>query len=285
MTGAVAAGSSRVLRGLAARPAVVVGLVILTILIVAALAAPWVMPHSPTRLSIVNRLKPPGPVYWLGTDEFGRDVFSRTILAGRVSLLVGASVVLVSTVAGVFLGLLAGFSRRLDPAIARLIDAMMAFPDILLAIALVAALGPSLTTVIVALGIVYTPRVARIVRASTLVIRELPYVEAARALGVSTARILTRHVLRNLVSPIMVQASFVFAYAMLAEAGLSFLGVGVNPEIPTWGTMIAAGRQFAGHADWIMVVPGVAIVACVLSLQMVGDGIRDLLDPRLRNEV
>lgn len=285
MTGAVTSGPSRVLRGLAARPAVVVGLLILAVVIGAAIAAPWVMPHSPTRLSIANRLKPPGPVYWLGTDEFGRDILSRTILAGRVSLLVGASVVLVSTLCGVVLGLLAGFSRRLDPAIARLIDAMMAFPDILLAIALVAALGPSLATVIVALGIVYTPRVARIVRASTLVIRELPYVEAARALGVSTRRILTRHVLRNLVSPIMVQASFVFAYAMLAEAGLSFLGVGVNPEIPTWGTMIAAGRQFAGHADWIMVVPGVAIVACVLSLQMVGDGIRDLLDPRLRNEV
>ena len=180
---------------------------------------------------------------------------------------------------------MAGFFRRLDTPIARIIDAMMAFPDILLAIALVAALGASLVTVIVALGIVYTPRLARIVRASTLVIRELPYVEAARALGVPTWRIMTRHVLRNLVSPILVQGTFIFAYAMLAEAGLSFLGLGVSPEIPTWGTMIAAGRQYVGQADWMTLFPGIAIILTVLSLQMVGDGLRDLLDPRLRKDL
>jgi peptide/nickel transport system permease protein len=278
-------GSARFLRGMLARPAVVIGLIILVVVTLAALSAPWITPHSPTRLSIANRLKPPGPVYWLGTDDFGRDLFSRTIVAGRVSLLVGASVVVVSALIGVTMGLLAGFFQRLDPFVARVIDAMMAFPDILLAIALVAALGPSLETVIIALGIVYTPRVARIVRASTLVIRELPYVEAARALGVPSHLILTRHVLRNLISPILVQSTFIFSYAMLSEAGLSFLGVGVNPEIPTWGTMIAAGRQYVGQADWLMMVPGIAIVASVLSLQMVGDGLRDLLDPRLRNDV
>jgi peptide/nickel transport system permease protein len=185
----------------------------------------------------------------------------------------------------VTLGVIAGFFRKLDTPIARIIDAMMAFPDILLAIALVAALGPSLTTVIVALGIVYAPRLARIVRASTLVIRELPYVEAARALGVSTGRIMTRHVLRNLTSPILVQATFIFAYSMLAEAGLSFLGLGVSPEVPTWGTMIAAGRQYVGQADWMTLFPGIAIVLAVLSLQMVGDGLRDLLDPRLRKDL
>jgi peptide/nickel transport system permease protein len=198
---------------------------------------------------------------------------------------VGASVVAFASVVGVTLGVIAGFFRKLDTPIARIIDAMMAFPDILLAISLVAALGPSLTTVIVALGIVYAPRLARIVRASTLVIRELPYVEAARALGVSTWRIMTRHVLRNLVSPILVQATFIFAYSMLAEAGLSFLGLGVSPEIPTWGTMIAAGRQYVGQADWMTLFPGVAIVLAVLSLQMVGDGLRDLLDPRLRKDL
>jgi peptide/nickel transport system permease protein len=270
---------------LATRRTAMIGLAILLIIAALAILAPFIAPYSPSRLSIVNRLKPPSGTYWFGTDEFGRDVFSRTIYAGRLSLLVGVSVVTMAAVFGVTLGLLAGFFRRLDVPVARVIDAMMAFPDILLAIALVAALGPSLVTVIVALGIVYTPRLARVVRASTLVIRELPYVEAARALGVPTWRIMTRHVLRNLVSPILVQGTFIFAYAMLAEAGLSFLGLGVSPEIPTWGTMIAAGRQYIGQADWMTVFPGLAIVLSVLSLQMVGDAFRDLLDPRLRKDL
>jgi peptide/nickel transport system permease protein len=264
---------------------VLAGLLVLGAIALLAVLAPLIAPYAPNRLSIVNRLKPPGGLYWFGTDEFGRDIFTRTIYAGRLSLLVGASVVALAALVGVALGLVAGFFRRLDTPIARIIDAMMAFPDILLAIALVAALGPSLVTVIVALGIVYAPRLARVVRASTLVIRELPYVEAARALGVSTWRIITRHVLRNLVSPILVQGTFVFAYAMLAEAGLSFLGVGVSPEVPTWGTMIAAGRQYVGQADWMTLFPGIAIVLSVLSLQMVGDGLRDLLDPRLRKDL
>ncbi|MFL4990372.1 MAG: ABC transporter permease, partial [Microvirga sp.] len=204
---------------LVTRKTVMFGLLILVIVAALAILAPLIAPYSPSRLSVVNRLKPPSSIYWFGTDEFGRDVFSRTIYAGRLSLLVGVSVVTFAAVFGVTLGLVAGFFRRLDMPIARIIDAMMAFPDILLAIVLVAALGPSLVTVIVALGIVYTPRLARIVRASTLVIRELPYVEAARALGVPTWRIMSRHVLRNLVSPILVQGTFIFAYAMLAEAG------------------------------------------------------------------
>jgi peptide/nickel transport system permease protein len=270
---------------LVTRKTVMVGLLILVIVATLAILAPLIAPYSPSRLSVVNRLKPPSGVYWFGTDEFGRDVFSRTIYAGRLSLLVGATVVAFAAVFGVTLGLVAGFFRRLDTPIARIIDAMMAFPDILLAIALVAALGPSLFTVIVALGIVYTPRLARTVRASTLVIRELPYVEAARALGVPTWRIMSRHVLRNLVSPILVQGTFIFAYAMLAEAGLSFLGLGVSPEVPTWGTMIAAGRQYIGQADWMTLFPGIAIILSVLSLQMVGDGFRDLLDPRLRKDL
>lgn len=270
---------------LVTRKTVMIGLLILAVVAALAILAPLIAPYSPSRLSVVNRLKPPSGVYWFGTDEFGRDVFSRTIYAGRLSLLVGASVVAFAAVFGVALGLVAGFFRRLDTPIARIIDAMMAFPDILLAIALVAALGPSLVTVIVALGIVYTPRLARIVRASTLVIRELPYVEAARALGVPTWRIMSRHVLRNLVSPILVQGTFIFAYAMLAEAGLSFLGLGVSPEVPTWGTMIAAGRQYIGQADWMTLFPGIAIILSVLSLQMVGDGFRDLLDPRLRKDL
>ena len=267
------------------RRTVLLGLVVLAVIALLAALAPLIAPYAPNKLSVVNRLKPPSGVYWFGTDEFGRDVFSRTIYAGRLSLLVGASVVALASIVGITLGVIAGFFRKLDTPIARVIDTMMAFPDILLAISLVAALGPSLTTVIVALGIVYAPRLARIVRASTLVIRELPYVEAARALGVSTWRIMTRHVLRNLISPILVQATFIFAYSMLAEAGLSFLGLGVSPEVPTWGTMIAAGRQYVGQADWMTLFPGIAIVLAVLSLQMVGDGLRDLLDPRLRKDL
>ncbi|WP_025089638.1 ABC transporter permease [Brucella intermedia] len=272
-------------RRLFKRKTVAAGIIVLAVFAILALLAPWIAPYSPSKLSIVNRLKPPSEMFWFGTDEFGRDVFSRTIYAGRLSLMVGAAVVVLSAIIGVTLGLLAGFFQRLDTPIARLIDAMMAFPDILLAIALVAALGPSLATVIVALSVVYSPRLARIVRASTLVIRELPYVEAAQSLGISTFHIMTRHVLRNLISPIIVQCTFLFASAMLAEAGLSFLGLGVSPEIPTWGTMIAAGRQYIGQADWMTYFPGFAIIFSVLSLQMVGDGLRDMLDPRLRRDL
>lgn len=273
------------IRRLLKRKTVAFGLIVLTVFVLLAVFAPLIAPYAPGKLSIVNRLSPPSLQWFFGTDEFGRDVFSRTIYAGRLSLLVGAAVVTLATVIGVVLGLLAGFFPKLDTPIARVIDAMMAFPDILLAIALVAALGPSLTTVIIALSIVYAPRLARVVRASTLVIRELPYVEAARALGISTPHIMTRHVLRNLLSPVLVQGTFLFAHAMLAEAGLSFLGVGVSPEIPTWGTMIASGRQYIGQADWVTLFPGIAIVLSVLSLQMVGDGLRDMLDPRLRKDL
>jgi len=273
------------LRDLLKRRMVAVGLAILIVFVLLATLAPLLAPYAPGKLSIVNRLKPPSATYWFGTDEFGRDIFSRMLYAGRLSLSVGAAVVVLSSLIGVTLGLLAGFFKRLDTPIARLIDAMMAFPDILLAIALVAALGPSLMTVIIALSIVYAPRLARIVRAATLVIRELPYVEAARAFGNSTSRIMVRHVLPNIVSPITVQATFIFASAMLAEAGLSFLGLGVSPDIPTWGTMISSGRQYIGQADWMTYFPGFAIVLAVLSLQMVGDGLRDLLDPRLRKDL
>jgi peptide/nickel transport system permease protein len=275
----------QVLRLLVARKTVLISLIVLVVLIAAALLAPYVSPFDPYKLSIMNRLKGPSSVHWFGTDDFGRDVFSRVIHGGRLSLMVGFSVVILASVLGIALGLIAGFFRRADKFVSRLIDAMMAFPDILLAIALVAALGPSLINVIIALGIVYTPRLARVVRASTLVIRELPFVEAARALGVPTYRIVTVHVLRNLISPILVQGTFIFAYAILAEAGLSFLGVGVSPDIPTWGTMINSGQQYMGQADWIMIFPGIAIVLSVLSLQLLGDGLRDVLDPRLRKEL
>ncbi|MEH6717467.1 MAG: ABC transporter permease [Aurantimonas endophytica] len=267
------------------RKPLALGAALLLIIVVLCVFAPLFAPYDPNKLSIANRLIAPGADHFFGTDELGRDVFTRAIYAGRTSLMIGAAATIFASVIGIALGLAAGFFRRTDVVIARIIDAMMAFPDILLAIALVAALGPSAATVIVALGIVYTPRLARIVRASTFVIRELPYVEAARALGVPTWRILYRHILRNLLSVIMVQATFIFAYAILAEASLTFLGVGVSPDIPTWGTMIAAGRQYVGQADWMTVFPGLAIILSVMSLQLVGDGLRDLLDPRLRKDL
>ncbi|MBB4003441.1 peptide/nickel transport system permease protein [Aurantimonas endophytica] len=267
------------------RKPLALGAALLLIIVVLCVFAPLFAPYDPNKLSIANRLIAPGVDHFFGTDELGRDVFTRAIYAGRTSLMIGAAATIFASVIGIALGLAAGFFRRTDVVIARIIDAMMAFPDILLAIALVAALGPSAATVIVALGIVYTPRLARIVRASTFVIRELPYVEAARALGVPTWRILYRHILRNLLSVIMVQATFIFAYAILAEASLTFLGVGVSPDIPTWGTMIAAGRQYVGQADWMTVFPGLAIILSVMSLQLVGDGLRDLLDPRLRKDL
>lgn len=286
-TPSAASGSDRwqILRLLVTRKTVLISLIVLIVLVGAAVLAPWVAPFDPYKLSIMNRLKAPSSLHWFGTDDFGRDVFSRVIYGGRLSLTVGFMVVVLSSVLGIVLGLVAGFFRGADKVVSRLIDAMMAFPDILLAISLVAALGPSLSNVIIALGIVYAPRLARIVRASTLVIRELPFVEAARALGVPTRRIVTVHVLRNLMSPLLVQGTFTFAYAILAEAGLSFLGVGVSPDIPTWGTMINGGQQYMGTADWIMVFPGIAIVLAVMSLQLVGDGLRDVLDPRLRKEL
>jgi peptide/nickel transport system permease protein len=264
--------------------AILFGAIILAIVILAAILAPWIAPYAPNKLSIINKLKPPSATNFFGTDEFGRDIFSRAIYAGRISLLVSLGVVFISTVIGVALGVAAGFFRKLDAPISRLLDAMMSFPDILLAIALVAALGPSLSTVMIALGITYAPRLARIVRGSTLVLRELPYIEAAVAMGLPTWQILLRHVLLNLTSPILVQATFVFASAMLAEASLSFLGVGVSTDMPTWGTMLASGREYMNNAPWLMVFPGLAIVFSVLSLQLLGDGLRDLVDPRLKQE-
>lgn len=270
---------------LMSRPTSAAGLVVLVLIALAALAAPWIAPYAPTKLSVANRLHPPAFDHLFGTDDLGRDVFSRMLFAARTSLSVALAVVVFSSIAGIVLGLMAGFFKKLDTPVSRLVDAMMAFPDILLAIALVAALGPTAVNVVVALGIVYAPRLARVVRASTLVIRELPYVEAARALGVPTPVILVRHVLRNVASPILVQGTFIFANAILAEAGLSFLGVGISPDIPTWGTMIAVGRQYMDQAGWIMMFPGAAIVVTVLALQLVGDGLRDLLDPRLAKDI
>jgi peptide/nickel transport system permease protein len=282
---ATAMREPNLLQKLATRPAAMAGLIVLVVMIVLALLAPWLSPYDPAKLAVRDRMQGISFAHWFGTDDLGRDVLTRVLYSGRTSITVGFAVVIFSSIIGVVLGLLAGFFRSLDTPLSRLIDAMMAFPDILLAIALVAALGASANNVVIALGVVYAPRLARVVRASTLVIRELPYVEAARALGVPTHVTLVRHVLRNVTSPLLVQATFIFANAILAEAGLSFLGVGISPDIPTWGTMISVGRQYLEQAPWIMWFPGGAIIVTVLSLQLVGDGLRDFLDPRLAKDV
>jgi peptide/nickel transport system permease protein len=270
------------LRRLFRRRLVLAGALVLMLITMLAVFAPLLSPWSPTAIRVAQRLKPPSLQHWFGTDEFGRDILARIMFGARASLGIGLAVVAVAMACGTLLGLLAGYFRALDALIMRLVDAMMALPDILLAIFLVAVLGASATNVVLALSIVYTPRVTRVVRASTLVVRELPFVEAARALGVSTFRILTVHILLNVASPILVQATFIFAYAVLAEAGLSFLGAGVPPEVPTWGTMIASGQQYADQAFWLVLFPGLAIVSAAMSLQLVGDGLRDMLDPKLR---
>jgi peptide/nickel transport system permease protein len=259
-----------------------IALVLLALMLLMAAISQWVLPHDPMAMKVSQRLRAPNWSHWSGTDELGRDITSRIFYGARYSLAIGAGTALLAAFFGTLLGLLAGFFKHLDAPLMRCVDAMMAFPDILLGIALVSILGASPTNVVLALTIVYTPRVARVVRASTLVIRELPYVEAARAVGVSTPRLLSVHILPNLMSPILVQLSFIFAYALLAEAGLSFLGVGVGAEIPTWGTMVAASTQYADRAFWTLFFPGMAIVLTALSLQILGDGVRDLLDPRLK---
>jgi peptide/nickel transport system permease protein len=273
------------LRKLFRRRIVLFAAVMLGVVVIIALAAQWVTPFDPNDTAVLDRLKAPGVQHLLGTDELGRDVFSRIAFGARYSLAIAALTSIGAIVMGTLLGLAAGFFRGLDSALMRVVDAMMSLPDILLAIALVAILGPSLFNVVLALVLVYTPRVARVVRASTLVVRELLFVEAARAVGVSTWRILWRHILPNLVSPILVQASFIFAYAILAEAALSFLGVGVPPEIPTWGTMVAGSQQYAHQSFGVVLFPGLAIVLTALSLQLLGDGVRDLLDPRLKKSM
>jgi peptide/nickel transport system permease protein len=267
------------------RKVVLLAALLLAAVAVTALGAQWVTSYDPNDTAVLQRLKAPSGEHLLGTDELGRDIFARIAHGGRYSLAIAALTALGSIIGGTLLGLVAGFFRKLDAPLMRVVDAMMSLPDILLAIALVAILGPSLLNVVLALVLVYTPRVARVVRASTLVVRELLFVEAARALGVSTPAILLRHILPNLLSPILVQVSFIFAYAILAEAALSFLGVGVPPDIPTWGTMVAGSQQYAHQAIGVVLYPGLAIIVTALSLQLLGDGVRDLLDPRLKKSM
>jgi len=247
-----------------------------------AVFADWLAPHLPNQNNYRYRLGEPNGTHLLGTDNFGRDVLSRVIYGSQVSLRIGFMVVIMNAVFGTLIGASAGYFRKLDNPIMRVMDGLMAFPAILLAIALAATLGPSEFNAVLALTIAYTPRTARIVRASVLVVREMDYVQAAMASGAGHMRILFRHVLVNSMAPLIVQLTFIFALAVLAEAVLSFIGVGPPPPTPTWGNIISEGRNYIREAPWICLYPGIAIAFTVLGLNLLGDGLRDVLDPRMK---
>jgi peptide/nickel transport system permease protein len=266
---------------LARRKIALVGAVLMVLTTVVGLLAP-VIGGNPLRMDVAARLAPPSATHWFGTDDLGRDLFSRVVYGARLSLIVGVAVVAFALAVGTGCGLLAGYYRALDNVIMRVMDGLMAFPAIILAIALMASLGPSVLNVIIAIGVVYSPRVARLVRGSVLVIRETAYVEAARALGAADLVLILRHILPNCLSPVIVQGSFVFAAAVLTEAALSFLGVGVPPYVPSWGNILSEGRLYLQQAPWLVLYPGAAIMLTILGLNLFGDGLRDFLDPRLR---
>jgi peptide/nickel transport system permease protein len=278
---AVRATGLRWLTLLTRRKTTLVGVVIMVAMVAVGLLAPLIG-GNPAHMDVAGRLAAPSRVHWFGTDDVGRDVWSRVVYGARLSLLVGAAVVLLSFVVGVVCGVVAGYYRGLDNVVMRVMDGLMAFPAIVLAIALMAALGPSVLNVIAAIAVVYSPRVARVVRGSVLVIRETAYVEAARALGASDLKLIGRHILPNCLSPVIVQGSFVFAAAVLTEAALSFLGVGVPPYVPSWGVILAEGRLYIQQAPWLVLYPGAAIMLTIFGLNLFGDGLRDLLDPKIR---
>jgi peptide/nickel transport system permease protein len=260
-----------------------VGAAIVLVALVAALAAPWAVPYDPSSQELSLRLERPSVHHPFGLDELGRDIFSRVLAGARISLLVGVTVVGISTLVGVLLGAIAGyFGGWVDDIISRGIDVLLAFPGILLAIALVAVLGPSLTNVVLALSVIGWVGYARLVRGQVLRAREFEFVQAARALGASTTRILVRHVIPTTLPAVMVQATLGMAGAILAEAALSFLGLGVQPPTPSWGTMLNGGRAHLLDAPHLTIFPGLAIALLVLGFNFLGDGLRDAVDPKLK---
>lgn len=261
-------------------PTIAFGGVLLFLLILVAVIGPSFV-GDPFKISPVNRLRPPSERWWFGTDQFGRDLFTRTVYGSRVSLIVGLSVAAISSLLGLALGLACGYFRRLDGIVMRVMDGVMAIPSILLAIALITLTRPGLGIVIVAIVIPEVPRIVRVVRAVVLAIRAQPYIESAIAGGTRHTRLLLRHVLPNTLAPLIVQATYVCASAMLIEAGLSFLGAGVPPEVPSWGNIIATGRTFFQIAPWTILIPGGFLALTVLAVNLLGDGLRDRLDPRL----
>lgn len=262
-------------------PLVAIAGVVLGAIVLAALFAPFMFTRDPTSMSPLQRLRPASETYWLGTDHLGRDVWSRLVYGARVSVIVGLAVAGLSIIIGLVIGLVAGYIRWLDAIVMRVMDGLMAIPGILLAIALVSVSGASLTTVIIAIMVPEIPRVVRLVRSVVLTVREEPYVEAAVSVGTRLPLILIRHILPNCIPPLIVQATYVCASAMLTEAILSFLGAGTPPTIPSWGNMVAEGRLLFQIAPWNLLWPGVALAVTILAVNILGDGLRDRLDPKL----
>ena len=269
-------------RVLLKRRAVAVGLGVMAVLALIALFAPFIARFDAEEIAVVDRLQPPSRKHWLGTDDVGRDLYSRLIYGTRLSLTIGISVALATSIFGIPIGILAAYYRRLDNLLMRIMDGLMAFPGLLLGIAIMAAVGPRVINVVIALSIVYVPRMARVVRGVALQAKEEQFVEAARAVGARDLTILVRHIFPQCLSPVIVQATFIFGYSVLGEAALSFLGVGAPPHVPSWGNILSQGRPFIYQAPWLTTFPGVAISMTILCLNLVGDGLRDALDPRIQ---
>ena len=262
------------------------GLIVLAVLILIAILAEVVAPYGINDIDIPNRLTGPSAGHWFGTDELGRDVLSRVIIASRVSLQVGFIAVGFALAVGVPIGLVAGYYRgKIDSILMRLMDILFSFPAILLAIAILAVLGPGIRNAMVAIGLVYTPIFARITRGSVIVVSEEVYIRAARSLGAGDGRIIFRHILPNVLAPIIVQTTLSLAFAILSEAALSFLGLGVQPPNPAWGRMLAEGRNFFQQGPWMGIFPGLAILVTVMAFNFVGDGLRDALDPKQKSVI
>ena len=268
-------------RALRKNPTMAGGFVIVILISMTTIFSAQLTTKSATRLAPQERLGAPSADHWFGTDQLGRDVYSRTIYGGRISLLVGAAVSLISITGGAFFGVVAGYSRGLDKIIMRFADALMAFPSLLLAIALVAVLGTTITNVIVAISVVQIPSITRVVRSSVLSLREREFVEAARAIGAHPVRIVFRHVLPNTIATLLVYGTLTFALAILSEASLSFLGAGIPLETPSWGNGMGQGRAYARQAFWVIFYPGLFLSFTILGINLIGDGLRDALDPRI----
>ena len=261
-------------------PTVAFGLALIAVIALVSALAPHLGTVDPIRFSPAQRLRPPSDRFWFGTDSFGRDVYSRTMYGGRISLVIGFSVALLATTVGLAIGLVAGYLRTADAILMRLMDGLMAIPSILLAIAIIAITRASVRGVLLAIAIPEIPRVVRLVRGIVLTLREQPYVEATRGLGSGLPRILLRHLLPNTLAPLTVQATYICAVAILIEAALGFLGAGTPPEIPSWGNIMAEGRTNFQVGPWMILFPGAFLALVVLAVNLVGDGLRDLLDPR-----
>ncbi len=270
------------LRPFFARPIALAGLAVLLATVLAAAFAPWLAPFDPYAIDPAIRLTPPNAVHWFGTDQFGRDTLSRVIHSARMALLIGSGVVVFALATGVPVGVLSALFPRLGHVLMRMVDVLMAFPTLLLALGMIVVLGPSVANAILAIGLGYMTTTTRIVYGLTLRLRAETYVEASRSMGAGTTWLISRHILPNLVSSLLVQASFVFAFSQLGAASLDFLGLGAPPEIPSWGNMLAGSRPYIGQAVWLGIFPGLCISLTLLGINLLGDALRDRLDPRFR---